>query len=75
MLTRAPLQFNVEDPIAFFSSHDWKLHDNIYLLDDGNRIGRKLPPLKFPMSLFIKLFPKIAREIGNKTYGHVLFGK
>jgi methyltransferase (TIGR00027 family) len=75
MLTKAPLQFNVEDPIAFFTSHGWKVHDNIYLLDEGDRIGRKMPPLKFPLNLFIKLFPQKAREIGNKTYGYVLLGK
>jgi methyltransferase (TIGR00027 family) len=75
ILTNAPLQFNVNDPIAFFTSHGWKVHDNIYLLDEGDRIGRRLPPFKFPLNLFIKLFPKKAREIGNKTYGYVLFGK
>ncbi|HEX6427142.1 MAG TPA: SAM-dependent methyltransferase [Niastella sp.] len=75
ILTNAPLQFNVEDPIAFFTSHGWKVHENIYLLDEGDRIGRHLPPFKFPLNLFIKLFPKKAREIGNKTYGYVLLGK
>lgn len=75
ILTNAPLQFNVEDPIAFFTSHGWKVHENIYLLDEGDRIGRHLPPFKFPLNIFIKLFPKKAREIGNKTYGYVLFGK
>lgn len=75
ILSNAPLQFNVENPIAFFTSHGWKVHENIYLLDEGDRIGRKMPPFKFPLSLFIKLFPKKAREIGNKTYGYVLFGK
>jgi methyltransferase (TIGR00027 family) len=75
ILANAPLQFNVENPIAFFTSHGWKVHDNIYLLDEADRIGRKLPPFKFPLNLFIKLFPKKARDIGNKTYGYVLFGK
>ncbi|THU34841.1 class I SAM-dependent methyltransferase [Niastella caeni] len=75
ILTKAPLQFNVSDPIAFFTSHGWKVHENIFLLDEGDRIGRTLPPFKFPMNLIIKLFPKKAREIGNKTYGYVLFGK
>ncbi|WP_205510930.1 class I SAM-dependent methyltransferase [Longitalea arenae] len=75
ILSNAPLQFDVEDPIGFFTSHGWKVHENIYLLDEGDRIGRKLPPFKFPLSFFIKLFPKKAREIGNRTYGYVLFGK
>lgn len=75
LLSNAPLQFNVENTIAFFTSHGWQVHDNIYLLDEGDRIGRKLPPLKFPLNLMVKLFPKKSREIGNKTYGYVLFGK
>jgi methyltransferase (TIGR00027 family) len=75
MLTNAPLQFDVDDPISFFTSHGWKVHDNIYLLDEGDRIGRKLPALKFPYNIIVRLFPKKAREIGNKTYGYVLFGK
>lgn len=75
ILTNAPFQFNAEDPIAFFTSHGWKVHDNIYILDEGDRIGRKMPPFKFPLNFFIKLFPKKAREIGNKNYGYVLFGK
>jgi methyltransferase (TIGR00027 family) len=75
MLTNAPLQFDVDDPISFFTNHGWKVHDNIYLLDEGDRIGRKMPTLKFPYNIIVKLFPKKAREIGNKTYGYVLFGK
>ena len=75
MLSKAPLQFDVEDPIAYFTNHGWKVHDNIYLLDEGDRIGRKMPPLKFPLNIVISLFPKKAREIGNKTYGYVLYGK
>ena len=75
MLTRAPLQFDVDDPIAFFTSHGWKVHDNIHLLDEGDRIGRKMPTLKFPYNFIINLFPKKARDIGNKTYGYVLYGK
>lgn len=75
MLSKAPLQFNVENPIAFFTSHGWKVHDNIHILDEGDRIGRKLPPVKFPLNLLIKLFPQKARELANKTYGYVLYGK
>lgn len=75
ILINAPFQFNAEDPIAFFTSHGWKVHDNIYILDEGDRIGRKMPSLQFPLNVVIKLFPQKAREIGNKTYGYVLFGK
>ncbi|AEV97569.1 hypothetical protein A4D02_30295 [Niastella koreensis] len=75
MLTKAPLQFNVDDPIALFTSHGWKVHDNIHILDEADRIGRKMPTFKFPINMLFTLFPKKAREIGNKTYGYILYGK
>jgi methyltransferase (TIGR00027 family) len=75
MLAKAPLQFDVADPIAFFTSHGWKVQDKIQILDEGDRIGRKMPTLKFPYNVLISLFPKKAREIGNQSYGYVLYGK
>jgi methyltransferase (TIGR00027 family) len=75
LLAKTPLQFDVKDPIGFFTSHGWKVHDTIYILDEADRLGRKLPAMKFPLNIFISLFPKKAREIGNQSYGYVLFGK
>jgi methyltransferase (TIGR00027 family) len=75
LLAKTPLKFDVVDPIGFFTSHGWKVHDNVHILDEAERIGRKMPPMKFPLNLFFTLFPKKAREIGNQTYGYVLYGK
>jgi methyltransferase (TIGR00027 family) len=75
ILANAPFRFQVHDPIAFFTGHGWKVHDNIYILDEADRIGRQLPSMKFPYNVMVRLFPKKARELGNKTYGYVLFGK
>jgi methyltransferase (TIGR00027 family) len=75
MLAKAPLQFDVVDPIGFFTSHGWKVQGKIQILDEGDRIGRKMPALKFPYNILISLFPQKAREMGNKSYGYVLFGK
>ena len=73
-LTNAPWQFDVKYPIAFFSQDGWKVKDNIFILDEADRIGRPLP-LMFPWSLLMKLFPGIIRNLENKTYGYVIFGK
>lgn len=74
MLVNAPLQFNVANPIAWFTSDGWKVHENIYILDEADRIGRTLP-MMFPWNLLMFLFPKKFRELGNKTYGYVMYGR
>jgi methyltransferase (TIGR00027 family) len=75
MLAKTPLQFDVQDPIAYFTGHGWKVLNKIQILDEGDRIGRKMPTLKFPYNVLISLFPKKARELGNQSYGYVLYGK
>lgn len=73
-LVEAPLQFDVEQPIEYFGHHGWRVEENIYILDEADRIGRKIP-LRFPMTLAMTLFPRKLRELGNKTYGYVMFGR
>jgi methyltransferase (TIGR00027 family) len=74
LLKNTPFIFDVSDPISFFKKDGWQVSENIYILDEADRIGRKLP-LKFPLSLAIRLFSKWIRETGNKTYGCVMLGK
>lgn len=71
-LANAPWQFNCADPLAFFAEHGWKVSRNLHILDEADRIGRSMP-MMFPWSIFRALFPRKARELGNKTYGYVLF--
>jgi len=73
-LKNAPFRFDVEQPIPFFQQHGWKPEFNIHILDEADRIGRKLP-LLFPYDLLMKVFPKKMRAMGNKTYGYMLFSK
>lgn len=73
-LKNTPIKFNEENPITFFGQHGWKPSKNIYILDEADRIGRKLP-LTFPYTVLMKLFPKKMRELGNKTYGYMLFSR
>jgi methyltransferase (TIGR00027 family) len=71
-LVHAPLQFNEKDPIQFFSRQGWRLAENIFILDEADRIKRKLP-LKFPLTILMRLFPKTIRSLGNRTYGYAMF--
>jgi methyltransferase (TIGR00027 family) len=73
-MVNAPLQFTEAQPIEFFGRQGWKVEENIFMLDEADRIGRKLP-MKFPESLPMLLFPRKIREVANKTYGYVMFGR
>jgi hypothetical protein len=41
-------------------------------LDEAERIGRKLT-FTFPGTIFNSIFPRKLKELGNKTYGYVMF--
>jgi methyltransferase (TIGR00027 family) len=70
----APIQFKSADPIAFFGEQGWKIDENIFILDEADRNGRKLPSM-FPWNILMALFPGPIRKIANRTYGYVMFGK
>jgi methyltransferase (TIGR00027 family) len=71
-LQNVPLQFHVEEPLRFFSRQGWRISENLLILDEADKIGKKLP-LFFPWNLLLVLFPKLIRKIGNKTYGYVMY--
>ena len=73
-LQNVPLQFRVEEPLSFFSRQGWEIRENLFILDEADRIGKKLP-LFFPWNLLLIIFPKLIRKVGNKTYGYVMFGR
>jgi methyltransferase (TIGR00027 family) len=73
-LKNTPLKFQSADPIKFFGKQGWIVKENIFILDEADRIGRRLP-LMFPWSLLMFLFRRKLREMGNKTYGYVMFGR
>jgi methyltransferase (TIGR00027 family) len=75
ILVNAPLVFNVNDPIGFFTKHGWKVQEDIHILDEADRLGRKLPALSFPTNIFQKLMPKKFRALANKTYGYIMYTK
>lgn len=74
-MKRVPIQFRVEWPLQFFGSHGWKIEQDIHILDEADRIGKKLPFLGPGLKLASLLFPKKMRKLGNDTYGYVLFSK
>lgn len=74
IVKNTPFRFEAEDPVAFFSKQGWKVVENVFLLDEADRIGRKMP-MSLKYTIFSKLFAKKFRDLANKFYGFVLFGR
>lgn len=70
----SPIQFHVRDPLAYFGQQGWKVERKAQILDEADRIGRKMP-LLLPWSLLFYVMPKTARRLGNGAFGYVMFGK
>jgi methyltransferase (TIGR00027 family) len=73
-LKNTPIRFRSPDPKNFFAKQGWKIKEDLHILDEAGRIGRKLP-LMFPWNIAMFLFPKKLKAMGNSTYGYVMFGK
>jgi methyltransferase (TIGR00027 family) len=73
-MQNAPWQFTIDKPIEWFGSHGWKIHQQLYILDEADRVGRAFPSM-FPWNVLLPLFPKTLRVSANKTYGYVTFTK
>ena len=73
-LQHAPLQFTDTQPLKFFGRHGWKVNENIHILDEADRIGRKLP-MSLTLKVLFTLFPAKIRKLGNETYGYVMFAR
>ncbi|HEX8041508.1 MAG TPA: hypothetical protein VF490_20310, partial [Chryseosolibacter sp.] len=73
-LQHAPLQFTDKQPLKFFGRHGWKVNENIHILDEADRIGRKLP-MSLSLNVLFTLFPAKIRKLGNETYGYVMFSR
>ena len=74
LLKNTPFRFTVANPVSFFKKDGWSVKENIYMLDEGDRIGRKMP-LRFPWNILVHVFPQKIREGANKKFGIVMFGK
>jgi methyltransferase (TIGR00027 family) len=73
-LQNAPWQFTIDNPIEWFGSHGWKIHRQLHIMDEADRVGRAFPSM-FPWKLLIRAFPKTTKAAANKTYGYVMFSK
>jgi methyltransferase (TIGR00027 family) len=73
ILKNAPLQFTEPNPLQFFRADGWSISEDLHILDEAGRIGRKFP-LMFPWNLLLRFSRKI-RAKANNTYGYVMFGK
>lgn len=74
MVRNTPFLFTEADPVTFFSRHGWRVVQNIFLLDEADRIGRRLP-MKFTWSVMMRLFRQKMRAAINNTYGFALLSK
>lgn len=74
-LQHAPIQFTDKQPLQFFGRQGWTINERIQILDEADRIGRKLPILSSVPRVLFTLFPRKMRKLGNETYGYVMFGK
>lgn len=74
VLEESPTRFEVEEPLPFFARQGWTVTRDIGMLDEAERLGRRLP-FMFPWSLLAALAPGWVRAQGNKTYGFVMFGR
>lgn len=72
IMKNAPLQFTESDPLTFFRRDGWRISEDLHILDEAHRIGRKFP-LMFPWNLLLH-FRKI-RAKANNIYGYVMFSK
>jgi len=70
-LARAPVLFDVDDPLRFFGEHGWTVRNDLHILDVADTVGRRLP-FVFPWSLLAWVLPRRIRELGNRTFGYVL---
>lgn len=74
MVMNTPFRFSEPNPLAFFGRQGWKVAEDIHMLDEADRIGRRMPAM-FPWNLLMKAFSKKFRAIANNTYGFVLFSR
>jgi len=74
IVKNTPFRFNAEDPVTFFTQHGWKMVKNIFLLDEADAVGRKMP-MNLTYKIWMKLFPTKFRKILNQSYGFVLLAR
>lgn len=74
IVKNTPFRFTEKEPLRFFDKLGWSLNENIPMLEEAHRLGRKLN-LGFPVNILSFLFPKRMKAMGNKTYGYAMFKK
>jgi len=74
MVKNTPFRFSEANPLTFFGKQGWKVAENIYMLEEADRIGRRMPVL-LPWKFMRRIFPKKFRAMINNTYGYVMFSR
>jgi methyltransferase (TIGR00027 family) len=73
-LGSAQWQFTENDPVKFFGGHGWKVREDLHILDEADRIGRRFPTM-FPLNLLLDVLPRSMRQLGNNSQGYVMFAR
>jgi len=51
-MSNAPFKFKPDDWFAFFAGHGWRPREERYLVEEGERLGRRLPIPRVLLALF-----------------------
>jgi hypothetical protein len=70
-LAKAPFRFNPDDWTMFFRVRGFQLREVCYVLEEGQRLGRR-PPLRWWLRAGISLLPRRVRESLGRRYGYAV---
>ena len=51
-MQNAPFKFKPDDWFGFFASHGWRAREKRFLVEEGQRLGRRLPIARALLALF-----------------------
>jgi methyltransferase (TIGR00027 family) len=68
----APFRFRVPDWLGFFAGLGWRVKESVFVADEADRLGRRLP-FMFPLSLILAVTPKKDQGQFRRVMGVVMF--
>ncbi|HXS35992.1 MAG TPA: SAM-dependent methyltransferase [Flavipsychrobacter sp.] len=74
MLVNAPFKFTESNPLQFFGRDGWKVSENVYMIEEARKLGRKFPSV-FPWNVLRFLFGKKMRKEMSEAFGYVMYSK
>jgi len=74
-MANAPFKFKPDDWFGFFASHGWRPREQRYLVEEGERRGRRVPiprPLMALLRLRARFMSRARREKMRRALGYVV---